>query len=169
MLSLAAYGLYVLALVAAAISDLARYEIPNSASVALVAGFALVTITLPLPAALAHLLAAGTVFAFAALLFALGVCGGGDVKLLGATALWMGWSHLPSFLLLMALAGAALALMLLALRRLTASRVVVTTGIRARRLFAKEAGVPYGVAIAIAGLSMLPQLAAALRPPFGLG
>ncbi len=158
MLTITAYGIYVLALAAAGTSDLVRYEIPNSLSLALVAAFALLATELPLPAVIDRVLAGLTVFGLMSLLFAAGICGGGDVKLLGATALWMGWSHLTAFLLVMALAGAVLALTLLILRRLAGSGVVVATGVRPRRIFAKDAGVPYGVAIAVAGVSMIPQL-----------
>ena len=158
MLSFTAYGIYVLALAAAGMSDLVRYQIPNSLSAALVAGFALVALLLPGAVIVNHVLAGVAVFGVTTVLFAIGVCGGGDVKLLGATALWMGWSNLPDFLLLMALIGAALALSLLLARRLVRSTVLVTTGVRARRLFSKDAGVPYGIAIAVAGLVMVPRL-----------
>lgn len=161
MLTSAAYGIYVLALIAAGASDVIRYEIPNSLSVALVAGFALLAAVLPLPVIVDHVLVGLTVLGVMTILFAAGVCGGGDVKLLSATALWMGWVRLPEFLLLTALAGGVLALVLLASRRLAASRLLAATGARPRRLFARASGVPYGVAIATAGLSMLPQLASA--------
>lgn len=162
MLSFAAYGIYGLALIAAGASDLARYEIPNGLSVALVAAFALFAATLPLPVVVDHVLVGLTVLGAMAALFAAGLCGGGDVKLLAATALWMGWVRLPEFLLLTALAGGALALILLAVRYLAASPMVAATGVRPRRLFAKSSGVPYGVAIAAAGLFMLPQLTSVL-------
>jgi len=158
MLSFTAYGIYVLALAAAGMSDLVRYQIPNSLSAALVASFGLVALLLPGTVIVNHVLAGVAVFGVTTVLFAIGVCGGGDVKLLGATALWMGWSNLPDFLLLMALIGAALALSLLLVRRLVRSTVLVTTGVRARRLFSKDAGVPYGIAIAVAGLVMVPRL-----------
>ena len=160
MLSLVAYGTYVLTLAAAGMSDLVRYEIPNSLSVALVAAFALLAFTLPMPVTVSHVLAGVAVFGLTSLLFAAGMCGGGDVKLLGATALWMGWSNLPDFLLSMTLIGGLLALGLIIARRLAASRVIVATGARPRRLFMKDNGVPYGVAIAIAGLLMLPRMGA---------
>lgn len=38
-------------------------------------------------------------------LFALGVIGGGDAKLLAATALWAGWQGLPDLLMIMGLVG----------------------------------------------------------------
>ena len=158
MLTFIAYGVYALALAAAGTSDLVRYQIPNGLSIALLLAFALLAVSLPLPSTVSHLLAGLTVFGVTSLLFAAGICGGGDVKLLGATALWMGWSNLPGFLLLMALIGGALALSLVLARRIARSEMVVATGARPRRLFTKHAGVPYGVAIALAGLSMLPRL-----------
>jgi prepilin peptidase CpaA len=168
MLSFTAYGTYVLALAAAGVSDLARYQIPNSLSVALVIAFALLASTLPAPVTVNHVLAGAAVFGLTSLLFAVGVCGGGDVKLLGATALWMGWSNLPGFLLAMALIGAALALCLIVARRFAGSAVIVATGVRPRRLFMKDNRVPYGVAIAIAGLLMLPRLGATALAAAGL-
>ncbi|MBV8536306.1 MAG: prepilin peptidase [Alphaproteobacteria bacterium] len=160
-LSFAAFAIYVLALAAAAVSDLVRYEIPNGLSLALVAAFALMAPTLPIPVTVNHVLAGTAVFGLTLLLFALGVCGGGDVKLLGATALWMGWSNLPSFLLAMTLIGAVLALCLMMTRWFAGSGLVAATGVRPRRLFVKDNRVPYGVAIAIAGVLMLPRMGAA--------
>jgi prepilin peptidase CpaA len=158
MLTFAAFAIYVLALAAAGMSDLLRYVIPNSLSVVLLFAFALLVPELPASLTVNHILAGVAVFGLTSLLFAAGACGGGDVKLLGVTALWMGWSNLPDFLLVMALIGAALALSLLVARRLARSTVLVTTGVRARRLFSKDAGVPYGVAIALAALCMVPRL-----------
>jgi prepilin peptidase CpaA len=164
MLSFAAYAIYVLALAAAGTSDLVHYEIPNALSGALLAGFALIAAALPAPVIFDHILAGLTILGLTSLLFATGLCGGGDVKLLAATALWMGWSHLGEFLLATALAGAALSILLLVARRLAGSRVLASTGVRPRRLFAKDAGVPYGVAIATGGLCMLPQIGPQIGP-----
>lgn len=166
MLSLFAVGLYAGGLATAAASDLLRYEIPNMASVAVLAAFLLITPALPLTISAVHLATGLAIFSAAALLFAAGVCGGGDVKLLGATAVWMGWSNLPTFLLLTALAGAVLAAALLILRRLSAHRTQIKSGRWYSRLLSEAEGVPYGVAIAAAGLALSPRLnIAALLPP----
>ncbi|HLO78065.1 MAG TPA: hypothetical protein VK196_16545, partial [Magnetospirillum sp.] len=58
---------------------------------------------------------------------------GGDAKLMAAAALWSGFFAMPRFALVMAVAGGVLALVML-----------IARGRRAR--------VPYGVAIAVAGL-----------------
>ena len=84
---------------------------------------------------------AGIVFAIGAGLFALGQMGGGDVKLLTALALWFPPLSMLNLLIIMALIGAALKLFMLI-----------------RHKWQKAEGrpeIPYGVAIALAGLWML--------------
>jgi len=158
MLSLLAVVIYGSALVAAAASDLARYEIPNYQSIVLGGGFLLAAPALGGAGLANHVAAAGATFLFTALLFARGLLGGGDVKLMSATALWLGLGGLTAFVLLMALCGAALAATLLAVRRLLPQPAPASWY---AHLLARDAGVPYGVAIAGAGLMLLPQLFAA--------
>lgn len=76
-------------------------------------------------------------------LFALGVMGGGDVKLIGALALWLPWPAMMSLLFVMALVGGAVALATLVHHRMS------------KRSGAPE--VPYGVAIALGGLWVLGE------------
>jgi prepilin peptidase CpaA len=169
MVGIISLGLYAMALAIAAVSDLLRYEIPDSASLVLVAAFILIAPTLPLGTAAAHVATGIAVFGIAALFFAAGLWGGGDVKLLGATALWMGWSTLPLFLILTALAGGALAAALLIARWVAARRTAPKTGRWYSRLLSETEGVPYGVAIAAAGLTLLSYLNRAVVMPPGLG
>ena len=159
MLASLALVIYVVALAAAGLNDLVRYEIPNGLSLALVGAFALYAPALPLSVLVAHLTAGLAVLAVVALAFAAGLMGGGDAKLFTAMALWMGWQELLPFLLLTALAGGAIALILLALRRLLASRNRV--GGWFGRLMAPESGVPYGLAISMAGLALIGRLGVA--------
>ena len=84
------------------------------------------------------------IFALFAGLFALGLMGGGDVKLLGALALWLPWKYMGELLLIMAIAGGVITLATLLYHRLL------------RRSGQPE--VPYGVAIALAGLWVLGEL-----------
>lgn len=79
--------------------------------------------------------AAVAVFAIFVGLFALGVMGGGDVKMIGAIALWLPLAPLGRMLVVMAIAGGALTLLMLILHR------------RAKKPGQPE--IPYGVAIAI--------------------
>lgn len=78
------------------------------------------------------------VFALFTGLFAIGMMGGGDVKLLGALALWLPFSAMASLLIIMALAGGAVTLITVIHHRMSKR-----TG---------QPEVPYGVAIAIAGI-----------------
>ena len=85
-------------------------------------------------------LAVFTVFAG---LFAMGMMGGGDVKLLGALALWLPWQAMMTLLLVMAIVGGAV------------TAVTVIHHKLSRRIGPPE--VPYGVAIALAGLWVLGE------------
>lgn len=90
-----------------------------------------------------QLLVGAIVFAIFAGLFALGMMGGGDVKLLGALALWFPWQVVMSLIVLMAMLGGA---------------VTIATLIHHR--IAKKPGqpeIPYGVAISIAGLWLIGE------------
>ncbi len=82
------------------------------------------------------------VFALFLILFYVGAMGGGDVKLVGVTALWVPAGHIPQFLILIALVGG-----LVALITLIHSKV--------KKLSNPE--VPYGVAIAASGLWVCGQ------------
>src|SRR5581483_7352438 len=117
---------------------------------------ALVAIDMPLPVWIAHVLTGGVTLLIGAMLFARGVWGGGDAKLLAAAALWMGWQHLPEFILATALAGGALASGLLAARAFAGP---VNDGSRwYSRLLRGGEGIPYGIAISAAALYVAPHL-----------
>lgn len=165
MLTSAAVTLYVLALVAAAASDLKRYEIPNALCLAVLAAFALVVPSLPLLTLAAHLSAGLAVLVGASLLFVAGLWGGGDAKLIAAASIWVGWQDLASFILLTALLGAVLALALLTLRHALAHRAGTTHWYS--RLLSPSEGIPYGVAIAGAALVLTPGLG--VLAPLSLG
>jgi len=84
------------------------------------------------------------VFAIFVGAFALNMMGGGDVKLIGALALWLPLAPLLRMLLLMSLLGGALTLLMLLhkwIRRRGATDVTIE--------------VPYGVAITLAALIIL--------------
>jgi prepilin peptidase CpaA len=83
------------------------------------------------------------VFAFFAGAFALGQMGGGDVKLIGALALWLPVVPLIWMLVIMSLLGGALTLLLVAEKWI--------------RRGGKPLEIPYGVAIAIAALLVLRE------------
>lgn len=98
------------------------------------------------------------VLAFGLALWAPGWLGGGDVKLIAAGALWFGWPDVMSFLFMTCLAGGALALGLLLLRRLTPA-LPISAHLIEKSPLAPNAPAPYGVAIAAAALWVLPRSA----------
>jgi prepilin peptidase CpaA len=147
---------FVFCLCYAVVSDFTRLLIPNWIPLVLVGAFAIfAAVFLDLDSVLRHLMLAGVVFALGFAFFAAGWVGGGDVKLMTATTLWIGSEGATSFVVLMAALGAGLALLLLAIKkypdiyRAWAPRSWFVT----RLVELAETGrCPYGVAIGIAGL-----------------
>lgn len=143
-------GFFLLLLVAA-ISDIARMEIPDTVSVVLALTYPLAGLAVGLPLADIgmHLLVGVGLFGFGFVLFCLGVFGGGDVKLIAAAGVWLGVSGLPTFGLSMALLGGVLALAILTARRFATPNPGQAEFLN--RLVDRANGVPYGVAIAGGG------------------
>jgi len=128
-------------LVSAGIEDARVREIANwkNAAIALMAPFWWWANGVSLWPGVALLLGVALlVFALFAAAFHFGWMGGGDVKLIGALALWFPPLSLVNLLVVMSLLGGALTLLL-----------VIERAVR-RKTGAIE--IPYGVAIAIAGL-----------------
>ncbi|MCW4461763.1 prepilin peptidase [Sphingomonas sp. BT-65] len=83
------------------------------------------------------------VFAVFAAAFHFGMMGGGDVKMIGALALWFPFQPLLTMLIIMSLAGGAITLLML-----------LDKWLRRR---SEQPEIPYGIAIAIAALLMLRE------------
>src|SRR5215469_5384709 len=97
-----------------AISDLRTRRIPNPATAAIAAlGLFRLTLAGDMSTALYTLAAAAAVFAATFLLFWRGLLGGGDVKLMAAAALLIGYKDLFSFLFVMSVCGGLVALAIL--------------------------------------------------------
>jgi prepilin peptidase CpaA len=112
----------------------------------------------PIDAALT-LTAAAVVFAAGVLLFWRGVIGGGDAKLVSAMILLVGHHKALDFLVLMSLCGGALALAIMT-RDVLARSWRSECGSRQTTEFGASGGsgestVPYGVAVATAGVIIL--------------
>lgn len=145
-------------MIGAAVSDLFTMTIPNRLAIGLSAAFFVFAIAFHMSAQAIgmHVLAGLAVLVVTFALFAFGWIGGGDAKLAAATALWMGWENLADYLLISTLVGGILTLLILYTRKwpLPASLLRQDWIVR---LHDKATGVPYGIALAVAGLVVFPQ------------
>ena len=142
----------------AAASDLVTMTIPNRLSLTLIAAFAAFALAAGLPwgAILTHVAAGALVLAVCFGLFAFRWIGGGDAKLAAAAALWLGFGPLADYVLLSTIAGGFLTLMILGLRGRPLPAFALGWG-WVLRLHERNAGVPYGIALAGAALARYPQ------------
>lgn len=149
-------------IIRAGVSDLLTMTIPNKLCILLCVLFALYVpfFGLGIEQLGLHLAGAGAVFAVCFGLFALGVMGGGDAKLLTAIALWFGWTQtLLEFLLLTAVFGMVLTLGLLAARTYVILPARLAQIGWLSHLLHPKTGIPYGLAIAAGALSVYPASA----------
>jgi len=146
------------ALLIAAATDLYEFKIPNWISATLFVAYFFSAFALGAGPSLVFegLLVAGAALTVGFILFACNVVGGGDAKLLAATAPWMGLSSLSTFLMNMAFAGAVLALALILFRK-TPALPIYAHAPWVLRLHQKPKDIPYAVAIAAGGLLSFPQ------------
>ena len=142
----------------AATSDLLTMTIANRVSFILVAGFGLLAVLTGASGAdlLSHAEAAAAVLAVVFIMFSCGWIGGGDAKLAAATVLWLGFAHLVDYLFYASLFGGALTLLIIQFRALPMPRMFIGRE-WAERLHSRDAGVPYGIALAAAALLVYPQ------------
>jgi prepilin peptidase CpaA len=150
-------------LVTAAIFDLTTFTIPNLLPGSMLVIFAVFVLTMALSGhAVAwsemrlHLLSGGVGLAAGIAMFAAGWVGGGDAKLFAMACLWLGWDAMYEYTLLASLLGGALTIAVLALRRVPLPRLLAAQPWLVR-LADPDSGVPYGVALAMAALTLLPD------------
>jgi prepilin peptidase CpaA len=131
--------------------DIRTRRIPNEFIVGILAlsSFRIALAGNPI-AGLYTLAASAALFIATFLLFWRGLLGGGDVKLIGATGLLVGYHDLFEFLFVMSVSGALIAVAIHARDRLGARRAVLEDQQRRAMLT-----VPYGAAIAAAGIVSL--------------
>jgi prepilin peptidase CpaA len=146
------------AMIFAAAMDLFTMTIPNRVSLALLLAFlgAAPLSGMEWPVIFSHLLLGAATLAVGIVLFARGWVGGGDAKLLAATVLWVGPDHIAAYLILVSIMGGVLAISILIYRGLVLPSWV-TGQTWALRLHDKAVGIPYGIALAGAGLWIYPK------------
>jgi prepilin peptidase CpaA len=138
-------------------SDLVSMRISNRVSLILVAGFIVAALALHMPLAQwgLHMGAGALVLAIGFGMFAAGWIGGGDAKLAASTALWVGWSGLLEYGAISSVFGGALTLALLSFRAHPVPQFARWPWLL--HLHHHKTGVPYGIALAAAGLVVYPE------------
>ncbi|HEY8072185.1 MAG TPA: prepilin peptidase [Methylocystis sp.] len=149
---------FPLLMIFAALADLFTMTIPNRVSLVLIAAYLLLALYLRLPLATVglHLSCGVAMLALTFTMFQMGWIGGGDAKLAAATALWLGWPALFEYGLAASLIGGVLTIAILALRHYDLPEKLLSVGFIAK-LAEKNGGVPYGIALALAGLMIYPH------------
>ncbi|WP_027669166.1 MULTISPECIES: A24 family peptidase [Rhizobium] len=158
MIAAAVFVVLPLCLAMAAFSDLFTMTIPNRVSVILIASFLVLAPLSGLGWEIigTHLAAAAIVFSACFALFAFNVMGGGDAKLLSATALWFGLNESLAFLMIeVAMIGGLITLLILAVRAQSNTILAIGLPVPNSVLLAKK--IPYGIAIAIGGFMAFPS------------
>ena len=147
-------------MVFAAISDLLTMTISNRISIALAILFVAMAFARGLPATeiLWHLACGAAMLVVAFGMFARGWIGGGDAKLAAATAIWLGFDHLGDYALSASALGGLLTVSIILLRKWPLPGVLLARQ-WATRLHEPGTGIPYGIALASAGLLLYPETA----------
>jgi prepilin peptidase CpaA len=142
--------LFSIVLLVASVSDIRDRRIPNWTVLALVILFVPWIFVGSHVLIISSLEAALLAFIVSVTLYALRIVGAGDSKLLTAVSLFVGLDHLFTFFMLVALAGGAIAAVSLGRNPV---RALVMFQMRGKGDFGR--GVPYGVAIAVAAVSII--------------
>ena len=148
-------ALFLGLLVLAAINDVAEYRIPNRINLAIAALYPAHVLASPGSVDwMGGLIVASCALVVGIVLFALRHMGGGDIKMIAATALWAGPLGITDFLIITALVGGVLAIAKLApVRAGLAMTIGRFTGVEDKET-QFVAQIPYGVAIAFGGFSV---------------
>jgi prepilin peptidase CpaA len=146
--------IFPLAMAFAGAMDLLTMTIPNRICTVLVASFFLAAATTGVGWSVVgvHVLMGVAVLIVSIILFANGVLGGGDAKLIAAAALWLGPDQFLPYAFLVTLFGGILALAMLKYRSLDLLPGWLAKQRWALRLHEQKCGLPYGIALGAAGL-----------------
>lgn len=158
MTDIAALLIFPLAMTYAAFSDLFTMTISNWISLLLVIAYLGLAFALGISwHDMAWAFACGALVLVVTFgMFCAGWMGGGDAKLAAASAIWLGWAHVMNYGLVASVFGAVLTLLIVALRFKPLPSFVPRYGWIVRLHDQKE-GIPYGIALALAGLYVYPQ------------
>ncbi len=142
----------------AAFSDMLTMRISNKIVLGLIVSFVILAMIVGMPLSLfgMHIAISLLVLIASFILFSFGWVGGGDAKLAAATALWFGPYISLAYLIYGALFGGALTLIFLGVRMIPIPAQLKDV-VWIKRLHSSVSGIPYGIALAAAGLLVYPQ------------
>lgn len=152
------FVVFPLCLAVAACSDFLTMLIPNRVSAILLVAFIVVAplAGLGLEQIAMHLAAGAIVFSVCFALFALNLMGGGDAKLLTASAVWFGLTFsLVEYLIYVSFLGGLLTVAILSIRSHT--NAILASGLPVPDHIMTAKKVPYGIAIGIAAFAAYPS------------
>ena len=151
--------LFVFAMLYAAVTDIATYKIKNNLILTLLLAYlAFAPIAGITGQEIGRSVAvAGVILLVTFALFAAGWIGGGDAKLAAVTTLWLGADNAFAYFLFLSLLGGVLAVLVYLCRTWPLPERLENTAWIARLRARSQGGeLPYGVAITLAGLCVLP-------------
>ena len=152
-------AVFAILVIAAAVFDIRKFMIPNTIVIGIIALFAVMAVVLPMGIDwLSHIGAALTVLFVGLVAYRFKFMGAGDIKLVTALSLWAGFELLPIMLITTALAGGALTIGLLIVRKgvLGFPALAGKTTTFPRVLIWAEP-IPYGVAISAGAFQLLTK------------
>jgi len=158
MITAVIFLIFPLCLSIAALSDLFTMTIPNRVPIILLAGFILIApfVGLTLPEIGMHFAGAAIVFCVCFGFFALNIMGGGDAKLLSASALWFGFNEsLMVFAIYVSIMGGLMTVLIVSLR--SQVDLIASIGLRVPSSLLVAKKVPYGLAIGVGGFIAYPS------------
>ena len=158
ILELAVMFCFPAAMCFAASMDFFTMTIPNRISLFLLVLFFLLVpfLGFGMQEILTHVLAGVLMFALGFFLFSLGVIGGGDAKIFAVASLWLGFEHLLTFMLITSILGGLMTLCFVFVRQMPLPFFLSNQG-WALRLHDVKSGIPYGVALGFAALTVYPN------------
>lgn len=168
MLEIMSLGAFVALLAVSAWWDVTTMTIPNWVSIALTALFPIFALLTGMSWATIglHLAFGLGILVVGYILFQVQIMGGGDAKMIAATAVWTGLNAFGPFIVWMAIFGGMIAMTLLMVRKKVRQGAEQPAFVN--RLLKPRGGVPYGVAILAGGLMALhalPFASSALTTP----
>ena len=157
------YILFIALMLAAAVTDVWKFKIPNWLSLAVVGLFfatALVASRLPPFEVnwLSHIGAGFLMFVVGLLLFRFRVMGAGDIKLIAAVSFWTGLEGVLHFFVAVAICGGIVTLFLIATRWLLGIgqlSMPMLAGLPLPKVLQRGEAIPYGLGIAGGAIALL--------------